>query len=135
MDTAYRGKDRKALDAMAERLKGRAWYFDPPPAGDPYWAVSRRIEAYKPAAAWKRVKAPVLLMYGAYDERVSPYESLDVIKAALRSGGDERIMTKVYSDADHTFTIVGPGKTGGWPKHEPDYAGLIINWITAQVGY
>ena len=57
------------------------------------------------------------------------------LKAALRAGGNTRLMTKVYSDADHTFTIVGPGKTGGWPKHEPHYAGLMLNWIGAQVGY
>ena len=135
VDTAYHGKDRKALDALGERLKGRAWYFTPPPPSDPYWTVSRRIEAYKPAAAWRRVKAPVLLMYGAFDERVTPYESLDVIKAALRAGGDERVMTKVYTQADHSFTIVGPDKTSGWPKREPDIAGLMINWIAAQVGY
>ena len=135
VDVAYRGKDRKALSALADRLKGRAWYFDPPAPDDPYWATSRRIETYKPDAAWKRVKSPVLLLYGAYDERVPPYDSLDAIKGALRAGGDQRVMDKVYTDADHTFTIVGPSRTAGWPKHEPDYAGLIVNWIAAQVGY
>ena len=59
----------------------------------------------------------------------------DAIKAALRAGGETRVMTKVYPDADHSFTIVTPGKSGGWPRHEPDYAGLMINWIAAQVGY
>ena len=135
VDTAYRGRDRKALDALAGRLKGRPWYFDPPAADDPYWTVSRRIEAEKPVAAWKRVKSPVLLLFGAYDERVPPYDSLDAIKGALRAAGDERLMVKVYSDADHSFAIVAPGKSGGWPRREPDYAGLMINWITAQVGY
>ena len=135
VDVAYRGKDRRTLDAMAARFKGRSWYFDPPPADDPYWAMSRRIAGFKPAAAWKRVKSPVLLLFGAFDERVPPYESLDAIRAALRAGGETRIMVKVYTDADHTFTIVAPSKTGGWPRHEPDYAGLIVNWITAQVGY
>jgi dienelactone hydrolase len=135
IDVGYRGKDRQALDAMAERFKTRAWYFVPPAPGDPYWALSKRIAGFKPDAAWRRVKAPVLLFFGAYDERVPPYESLDAIKTALKTAGDQRVMTKVYTDADHSFVIVAPGKTGGWPKHEADYAGLMLNWIGAQVGY
>jgi dipeptidyl aminopeptidase/acylaminoacyl peptidase len=132
IDAAYRGKDRAPLDAMAARFKARDWYFDPPPADNSYWAISRQIAAFNPTQSWRWVHAPVLLVYGAHDERVPPRESIDAIHAALKAGGDENVTVRTYADADHTFTIVDPPRKGGWPKHEPDYADMLTDWILAR---
>jgi dipeptidyl aminopeptidase/acylaminoacyl peptidase len=132
IDVAYRGKDRAPLEAMAARFKARDWYFDPPPADNSYWVFSRQIAAFSPAESWRQVRAPVLLVYGAHDERVPPRESIDAIQAALKAGGDRRITVKTYADADHTFTIVDPPRKGGWPKHEPDYANMLTDWVLAR---
>jgi dienelactone hydrolase len=78
------------------------------------------------------IKARVLLVYGAHDERVPPGESATAIQAALKSGGNKDVTLKTYSKADHTFTIVNPPHKGGWPKHEPDYANTLVNWILAK---
>ena len=74
----------------------------------------------------------MLLVYGARDERVPPRESAAAIEAALKSGGNRNVTLKIYANADHTLTIVDPPQKGGWPKHEPDYAEMLANWVLKQ---
>ena len=131
VDVAYRGAPRAGLDALATRFAKRSWFFPAPADGDPYWAMSRQIAAFDPARAWRGVKAPVLLAYGAFDERV-PRAGIDAIAAALHAGGNTRVTLHVWPHADHTFTIVDPPKHDGWPAHAPDYATALADWVTTQ---
>jgi dipeptidyl aminopeptidase/acylaminoacyl peptidase len=132
IDVAYRGRDRKALDAMTPEFESRPWYFPSPPPDHSYWFISKQMAAFEPANYWRQVKAHVLLVYGAHDERVPPRESARGIEAALKSGGNKSVTLKMYPNADHTFTIVDPTRTGGWPKHELSYAGTLVTWVLAQ---
>jgi dipeptidyl aminopeptidase/acylaminoacyl peptidase len=132
VDVAYRGKDRASLDAMAAKFKGRDWYFAPPPADNSYWPISREMAAFKPTEYWRQVKCPVLLIYGAHDERVPARESAYAVQAALRLAGNKNVTVKIYANSDHTFIIVDPPRKGGWPKHEPDYAEALVSWILEQ---
>jgi dipeptidyl aminopeptidase/acylaminoacyl peptidase len=131
IDVAYLGRDRAQLDALAAKFKTRDWYFDPPPLGNSYWTISSQIARFAPAHFWRQVRAPVLLVYGLHDERVPLRESTDAIQAALTAGGNTKVTLKIFPDADHTFTIVDPPHVGGWPKHEPDYAGTLTGWVMA----
>jgi uncharacterized protein len=132
VDVAYHGSNRAALDALSARFKDRSWYFAPPPSSSSYWAIAHQIAGFDPAEYWQRVTGPVLLLYGAHDERVPPIASADAIEAALAAGNNDRVTLKVYPTADHTFTIVEPSQTG-WPKHVPDYASFMIDWALAQL--
>jgi uncharacterized protein len=132
VDVAYRGRPRADLDAVAAKFKGRSWFFAPPPPESSYWSLSRAIAAFDPAAAWSRVKAPVFLVYGLHDERVPPERSLNAIRSALRSSGNDRVSVKLYADADHTFTIVEPPHATGWSKREPDYADVLTSWASSR---
>jgi hypothetical protein len=126
VDVGYRGRSRGELDLLAARFKGRAWYFDPPPPENFYWSFARRIAAYTPAAYWRQVKAPVLLLFGERDERVPPVRSSRAIVAALHAGGNRNVTLRMFPGADHTFSL--PTPKGGWPKHVPDYADAMIAW-------
>ena len=130
VDVAYRGGDRAALDALAAGLRDRAWHFEPPPPSHSYWAISKRIAGFDPARAWDRVTAPVLLVYGARDERVPPDASAQAIQEALAAAGNHDVTLRTYPDADHTFTI--PSPRGGWPRHTPSYADDLIRWVLAR---
>jgi pimeloyl-ACP methyl ester carboxylesterase len=129
IDVAYRGKDRALLAAMAAKYKGREWYFDAPPLDDSYWAISRLIASFEPSLVWRQVRARVLLLYGAHDERVPPVEGANAILAALKAGGNTRVTLKNYPTADHAFLVVDPPNKSGWPKHVPDYAETLTQWI------
>lgn len=129
IEVAYRGKARASLDEMAAKFKTRTWYFDPPPVNNSYWLISKQIARFQPSEYWRLVKIPVLLIYGAHDERVPPRESASAIQTALKLAGNKHVTLKTYLDADHTFTIIDPPLKGGWPKHEPDYANVLVSWI------
>ncbi len=132
VDVAYKGKSRAALDAMAREFKGRSWYFDPPAPGNSYWAVSRKFAAFRPLDHWRRVRAPVLLLFGAHDERVPPVKSADAIIAALKASGNANVTLKTFPKADHTFRIVPQSPAGGWSKRVPDYADTLVGWAREQ---
>jgi dienelactone hydrolase len=70
VDVGYRGKDRAMLDTASARFKARPWHFAPPDPDDIYWRLAG--QDFRPAPHWRRLKAPVLLVYGAHDERVPP---------------------------------------------------------------
>jgi len=129
VDVAYRGKDRESLDALASGFKGRAWFFAPPPPDDSYWAISRSIAGFNPANYWRQVRAPVLLLYGAHDERIPPVPSANGIRDALDAGGNRQVSLKTFANADHTFTIVYPPHQTGWTRHVPDYAEILTHWV------
>jgi len=132
IDVAYGDGDRARFDAMAAKFENREWYFAPPSPDNSYWLISKRLATSQPEEYWRLVKTPVLLLYGAHDERVPPRESANAIQGALKSAGNSNVTLKTYSDADHTFTIVAPPHHGGWPKHETDYADVLVNWVLAQ---
>lgn len=135
INVAYRGKSSAELNALAAKDKDRSWYFDPPPPDNYYWAFSRMIADYNPPLWWKQVKAPVLLLYGAHDERVPPDSSARAIRTALKAGHNQKVTLKVFPDADHTFTVVPSAKSGSWPQRELSYAATLTDWARAQLAH
>ena len=134
VDVGCRGASRAELDTVAAKYKGRSWYFDAPPTDNSYWTISRQIASFDPSAHWRHVQVPVLLLFGAHDERVPSIQSATAIRMAIaqearRTRSDLRVTIKIYPDADHTFTIVDPPRKTGWPRHEVDYALTITGWI------
>jgi uncharacterized protein len=130
VEVAYHGKPRKELDTLSAKFRDRAWYFDPPPPDNFYWSFARRIAAYDPARHWRQVKAPVLLLFGNSDQRVPPKADSEAIAAALHAGGNDDVTLKMFANADHTFSL--PNPNGGWPKHVPRYAEMIVEWAKAK---
>jgi uncharacterized protein len=129
INVAFHGHDRALLDKMAAGFKDRAWYFPPPPPGDSYWLITKELAEFRPAQYWRRIKAPVLLVYGGHDERVPPRQSANAIQAALKSGGNRNVTLKWYARGDHTFTIVDPPQKTGWPRHVSNYANTLTGWV------
>src|SRR5262249_10455850 len=75
VDAAYNGRPRASLDALAASFQGQPWYFAPPAAGASYWTFSAAFGQYRPLEWWAKVRVPVLLLYGADDQRVPAAES------------------------------------------------------------
>ncbi len=128
VDTAYRGKDRATLDRLAGEFKTRSWYFDPPPADNYYWRFAKAIERYQPKLFWRQVKCPVLLLYGADDQRVPPNSSAAAIETALAEGGNNKITLRVFPGADHSFALTTGADGHAWPRHVPLYAETTVDW-------
>jgi dipeptidyl aminopeptidase/acylaminoacyl peptidase len=130
VDVAYRGAPREELGAAAALAQGHDWYFAPPGPDDPYWAFSRRFAEFDPLSWWGRIQVPVLLVYGAEDERVPAEPSLDAIVQAI--GDRAPVETRIFEEADHTFRIRRPGDV--WPRTVEGYPDVILEWLDEAVG-
>jgi dipeptidyl aminopeptidase/acylaminoacyl peptidase len=129
VNVAYHGNSREPLDAMSVRFKARAWFFEPPRTDNSFWTIARLTAGFNPPNHWRQVRAPVLLVYGAHDERVPPTLSAKVIQAALKEGGNRQVSLRVFANADHAFVIVDPPHQTGWSLHVPDYAEILTSWV------
>jgi dienelactone hydrolase len=130
VDVAYRGAPRNELDTAAALAEGHDWYFAPPGPDDPYWAFSRRFADFDPLAWWGRIRVPVLLVYGAEDERVPAEPSRDAIVQAI--GDQAPVETRIFEGADHTFRVRRPGDA--WPRTVEGYPDVILEWLEKVAG-
>jgi len=126
VDAAYRGAPRDALEAAADRARGRPWFFEPPVPDDPYWLFSKLIADFDPLVWWRSVEVPVLLVYGAADERVPVEPSRAAIVGAI--DGAATVEVRVFEGADHTFRIRRDGDA--WPRTVPGYPEAILEWLS-----
>jgi dienelactone hydrolase len=127
---AYHRKPRTRLDSLVTALRDRPWFFAPPPPDNSYWTFSVLFGQYDPLAWWSRVKVPVLLVYGANDQRVPAEESAKRIAAALRRAGNKDVTVRIYPGADHTFRL--PPGPSGWPATAPGYVSDLIGWLAKR---
>ncbi|HYO45985.1 MAG TPA: alpha/beta fold hydrolase [Gemmatimonadota bacterium] len=127
VDVAYRGAPAAELEAVAERARGHAWFFDPPGPDDPYWLFSRRIADFDPLGWWAQIEVPVLLLYGSGDERVPVEPSRMAIVGAIEALGKAQVETRVFEGADHTFRVRRPGDV--WPRTVDGYPEALLDWL------
>jgi pimeloyl-ACP methyl ester carboxylesterase len=128
---AYHGGPRQRLDSLVTAVRGRRWFFPPPPADNSYWSFSRAFGQYQPLAWWARVRVPVLLIYGSDDQRVPASESAARISATvLRSTRDADVTVRILPGADHTFRL--PPGPSGWPVTAPDYIPTLLSWLALR---
>jgi pimeloyl-ACP methyl ester carboxylesterase len=128
---AYHGRARQRLDSLVTAFRERSWFFAPPAADNSYWSFSRQFAQYRALDWWARVRVPVLLIYGAEDQRVPAAESAARIAATLlRNTPDADVTVRVLAGADHTFRL--PPGSSGWPVTAPDYLPSLFNWLTLR---
>jgi dienelactone hydrolase len=127
---AYWGRPRERLDSLAVALRDRPWFFAPPPANASYWSFSRGFAQYRALDWWARFRGPVLLVYGAEDQRVQAAASAERITQALRSAGNTDVTVRIFPGADHTFRLA-PGP-GGWAVTAPGYLDTLLDWLSRR---
>jgi pimeloyl-ACP methyl ester carboxylesterase len=127
---AYRGRPRTRLDSLVSALRGRPWFFAPPAPDNSYWSFSKAFALYDPLAWWARVHVPVLLIYGADDQRVPARESAARIAATLLRAGNGDVTIRILPGADHTFRLLP--SPSGWPVTAPDYVPSLLDWLARR---
>lgn len=130
VSVAYHHKPRAKLDVLATAYRDRRWFFPLPARDNSYWAFSADLSKYRPLDWWSKVTVPVLLLYGAADQRVPPTESAARIAAALLQAGNIDVTVRIFPSADHTFRL-SPGP-GGWPLTASDYLTVLHDWLSKR---
>jgi dipeptidyl aminopeptidase/acylaminoacyl peptidase len=129
IESGRAGYRTPGLDSAVARDSTARWAFAVPPNGSFYWSFSKQIADYNPATYWATVRVPVLLLYGAKDQRVQVDESVRNIKAALVTGHNDRYTVRVFPNADHTLRLTSAGGSGfAWPRNAPGYLQTLTQW-------
>jgi pimeloyl-ACP methyl ester carboxylesterase len=131
---AYGGEPWTRADSAARANSREKWFSDIPDSTNVFWWLAPRTAGYNPVGYWRRVKAPVLLIYGERDERVPVESSLRNIRAALRAAGNTRVTVRVFSNCDHTFRITeSAGGKFQWPRTPEGYLETLIGWASSMI--
>jgi len=92
-----------------------------------YWS-GRTLD---PLPSWRALRVPVLVVFGAEDELLSAAISAPRIERALREGGNQDFVVRVFPAANHVLRRL-PLVAGGawdWPRAAPGYLELITDWV------
>ena len=88
---------------------------------------------YDPAPTLRKVKVPVLVLFGAADQ-LAPPGAIDEIaaraEAALKQGGNKNVIVKIFPNANHDLSV--KLDSGQWVA-PPDYHSTLTSWILRQV--
>jgi pimeloyl-ACP methyl ester carboxylesterase len=122
--TAYSNLPHQQLLERWQQVKGKPWAIEPPPEADDWWSWSRQWAQYDPLVYWREVRMPVLLVYGANDQRVPARASAAAITNVLMNGVATSLTVNIFPNADHTLRV----KSRVWPITPVGYPEIPIDW-------
>jgi len=96
-------------------------------AGDPWRGA---VWKYDPLPAARAIRAPVLLVHGESDTRVTADQS-DTLAVAVREGGNPDVTVHIVPGVTHFMLRVPGGATSGGKADQvaPEVLGLIADWL------
>ncbi len=83
---------------------------------------------YDPLPAWRRLRQPVLLLWGDRDRQAVPAESTRLISAALAQGGNRQVTVR-FLPGNHDLHIPTDDGFPHTPTQIPGAADLVAGWI------
>jgi uncharacterized protein len=138
-DFARSGTSWAEYVAGRERLVsrfGRAPDNFPASPGDPYWAFIRRLYFYDPAPTLRRLRLPVLALFGELDNNIVAPKNSAAWEAALRAGGHTDHTIRTLPRANHLMLEAKTGSNAEMPsltRFVPDYFAVVETWLAARV--
>jgi uncharacterized protein len=87
---------------------------------------------FDPLPYWRKVKCPVLAIWGERDTMVPAKRSAELIEGALRSAGNTNYVIKSFPKARHGIDLPGKQRLPeGWVDWQfaPGYIELMSRWI------
>jgi len=130
---------RRPLDEELARLEPSPWRrassiphrLPHAPALEGWYWRGRTLD---PLPAWRALRVPALVVFGAADELLPAAPSAANIESALRDGGDADHAVKSFPSANHVLRTL-PLVAGGawdWPRAAPGFLGAVDEWMRAH---
>ncbi|HET6701941.1 MAG TPA: alpha/beta fold hydrolase [Gemmatimonadaceae bacterium] len=112
--------------------------------------IPGRIDSLRASNAWmkffldhdvlavaRQVKTPTLLLNGATDQQVTPEQTAE-LAAAIKSGGNADVTSRVFPDLNHLFVYDPVGFPLGYSRLvrnnvEPEVIGVTVDWLVAKL--
>jgi pimeloyl-ACP methyl ester carboxylesterase len=92
------------------------------------WQQRRLNAGYDPAITFRRVRCPVLIIYG---EKDNPSQGIARVEQALREAGNRDYTVRVFPGADHDLDVGQPGD--GRMVWAEGFLELLTNWTLRRV--
>lgn len=131
------------LEAAQNRVRMRPWFVSVQACDRTLFYSARRVVAYDTGPIWKKVRCPVLVIYGDKDASSGPPEPLvAIIRGGLENANNPDVTVRVFAGADHSLCVT---KSGG-PKEQaqraadrkdqsdPDFIPGYLDSMTAWLG-
>ena len=118
------------FEAACKAAQNKPWYNDdvhPYGAGDPELKQWQLIWDYDPVPVLRKVRCPVLSIFGEVDPLVPAQKSADIWKTALTEAGNQDVTIRIFPNADHGIT---EARNGIQP---PDFFTLQRDWLLKRV--
>lgn len=126
----------KGIDSLRGFYRAQSgahpWLWPPSPPDAWFRGYYRMLMPHDPSPDWRRVKAPVLLFFGAVDVNVPPAESWPPIERALAAAGNRRVRQVLLPRANHVFLEARTGGSDEYPGLErfvPGYFDRMAAWL------
>lgn len=129
-------RERVELQAALDSARRRSWarVADLParlPSRADLSLFRWRTLDFDPRPYWKRVTAPVLLVFAQNDRNVNTAEARKSIAEAITAGGNTSVSEMVYAGVEHEL-MVQPRSAAAFhfPYPAPGYPDSIIAWVS-----
>ncbi len=135
VDVAAGDRPFADYEAATAKYGSTAWfqYLSLPPKDHWIWAWYAKRAHLDTSSLWAKVRSPVLLIYGANDQVVSPSDSIIRLANIFRASGVS-YAAQLVPYAEHNLTIhPQPGQPFFWWRRS-DADDLVIAWITKCAG-
>lgn len=120
---ATSGKDAEFEAYFSETFYARMLKMGPTPMMRFFWDFDAR-------PTYRRVREPVLAVFGGADPLCAPEESAPAVRRALQEGGNRDPKLVIIPDADHYLRRQSTSTT----DFAPGVVGPVVDWVTKQCG-
>jgi uncharacterized protein len=136
LDVACGTKPYRDLATASQPVREKSWYkwLAIPPEDSYLWTWYPKIGNLDTLVFWKKVRAPVLLVYGESDQLVPVDASIARIEGALDKANTSYTAV-IVPNAQHNLTIQPePNGPFFWWKAAPGIIDLVVAWVERQTG-
>jgi uncharacterized protein len=136
-----RGIMNEAAKAMSAEEKARTGFNEAMIDGQIKQVMSpwfRYFLSYDPLVELRRLRCPVLALWGEMDLQVPPKENVPPVEAALKKAGNSGAVLKVLPGLNHLFQTSSTGSVSEYGSIEETFSPaaltIIGDWIVEKTG-
>lgn len=127
--------DAAAIEQLWRQYAGASWLPAAMPTAetlnDPNWQRARLTWPHEPGPVLRKIRCPVLAIWGAEDEEFLPRVHRPLFEHAMLDARNADATVRVITGANHSFLRVAPSYTEV-VGYAPEYFRTILDWLKTK---
>jgi pimeloyl-ACP methyl ester carboxylesterase len=128
--------ERRKISAELEKYKDAPWLdaaaLPPNLDNDKPTTGGLQLLFFEPVPMWKKVKVPVLLVWGDKDTVVPVAQGKNIILNALKKAVNNDVTVKIFPGVNHAVVRVNTDKTWDFPRVDLNYYEALVEWTVSK---